>query len=71
MVPSSLYIRCSGFSVTPREISIVLMTPLSCSSVIHAKVRTTMPVSIGAITAISSRAWPMRERARAIRCARG
>jgi hypothetical protein len=39
--------------------------------VIQAKVRTTMPVSMGAITAISTRAWPRRDCMRAIQCASG
>ena len=56
MVPNSLYISGSGFSITPHCIRVVLMTPLSCRIVIQANVRTTMPVSIGAITAISTSA---------------
>ncbi len=56
MVPNSLYISGSGFSIRPHCISVVLITPLSCRIVIQAKVRTTMPVSIGAITAISTSA---------------
>ena len=47
------------------------MTPLSDSIVIQAKVRTTMPVSIGVITAISTSAWPEPRRMRAIQWASG
>ena len=69
--PNSLYISGSGFSARPSHCSVMLMTPRSPSTVIQAKVRTTMPVSSGAITAISSSAWPTRECIRAIQCASG
>ena len=71
MVPNSLYISGSGFSIRPHCIRVVLMTPLSCRMVIQAKVRTTMPVSIGAMTAISTSACPRRDCMRAIQWASG
>ena len=71
MVPNSLYISGSGFSIRPHCMSVVLITPLSWRIVIQAKVRTTMPVSIGAITAISTSACPSRDCMRAIQCASG
>jgi putative spermidine/putrescine transport system permease protein len=57
--------------LTLAAISVALMTPLSDRIVIQAKVRTTMPVSIGAITAMRRSAWPPRERIRASQCASG
>lgn len=70
-MPVSVYISLSGWLITPSDIRVWLTTPLSESSVIQAKVRTTMPVSIGASTAISSSACPVRLLMRAIQCASG
>jgi hypothetical protein len=56
VVPNSLYMSGSGPEVRPSAARVALITPLSDRMVIHAKVRTTMPVSIGAITAMSKRA---------------
>ena len=53
---NSLYISGSGFEIRPRPIRAWLIAPLSDSSAIQAKVRTTMPVSIGVNTAIISMA---------------